>query len=77
MTHLVLGGPAAHPSAPRRTVKVLLGIAAGAHLLQPAWVTDSLAAGRWLPEAPYRAQVGGVSNVPAPVVPLVACTALR
>jgi hypothetical protein len=42
MTHLVLG-------AERRTLKVLLAVAAGAAFVTPAWVAASLAAGRWLP----------------------------
>ena len=37
--------------------QVLLGIAAGAALLTPSWLADSLAAGAWLPEEPYLAQV--------------------
>ncbi len=46
VTHLVLG-------AEKRTVKVLLAIANGAHLLRPEWVTASREAGSWLPEAEY------------------------
>ncbi|KAK9845443.1 hypothetical protein WJX81_006533 [Elliptochloris bilobata] len=50
VTHLVVG-------APRRTLKVLLAVAAGAWLLAPEWVAASLEAGHWLPEAPFLAQV--------------------
>jgi hypothetical protein len=50
VTHLVVG-------ADKRTLKLLLGVAEGAHLMSPAWVTDSLAAGHWLPEEGYVAQV--------------------
>eukprot|EP00198_Chlamydomonas_reinhardtii_P006492 XP_001695828.1 predicted protein [Chlamydomonas reinhardtii] len=48
VTHLVVGVP------DRRTVKVLLGVANGAVFVSPAWVTQSLAAGRWLPERDFR-----------------------
>ncbi|GFR48773.1 hypothetical protein Agub_g10594 [Astrephomene gubernaculifera] len=50
ITHLVLG------SAAKRTVKVLLAIANGALFVTPAWVTESLKAGRWLPEDEFPAQ---------------------
>lgn len=53
VTHLVVGVP------DRRTVKVLLGVANGAVFVSPAWVTQSLAAGRWLPERDFRVPVGG------------------
>jgi len=36
---------------------VLLAIAAGAVLVTPDWLTASLEAGEWLPEAPFLAQV--------------------
>ncbi|KAL0055045.1 hypothetical protein WJX82_006219 [Trebouxia sp. C0006] len=49
LTHLVLGQQ-------RRTLKVLLAIAAGAVLVTPDWLTASLEAGEWLPEAPFLAQ---------------------
>ncbi|KXZ55564.1 hypothetical protein GPECTOR_2g1113 [Gonium pectorale] len=49
ITHLVVG------EQQRRTIKVLLGIANGALLVTPAWVTESLAAGCWLPEEDYMA----------------------
>lgn len=35
-------------------VQVLLAVANGAHLVSPKWVTESVAAGRWLPEDGYR-----------------------
>lgn len=50
ITHLVLG-------AERRTLKLLLAVAHGAHLLSPSWLTNSQAAGQWLPTAPFTAQV--------------------
>lgn len=50
ITHLVLG-------AERRTLKLLLAVAHGAHLLSPSWLTASQAAGQWLPPAPFTAQV--------------------
>jgi len=49
-SHLVIG-------AERRTLKVLLAIANGAHMVTPQWITASLAAGHWLPEADFRASV--------------------
>lgn len=36
--------------------QVLLAVAAGAWLLTPEWVSASLQAGHWLPEAPFQAQ---------------------
>ena len=50
ITHLVVGQQ-------RRTLKVLLAIAAGAFLLQPEWLAASLQAGAWLPEQPFWAKV--------------------
>ena len=47
-THLILGDD-------RRTIKVLLAAANGAHLLTPEYVTASLEAGEWLEETPFRA----------------------
>lgn len=38
-------------------MQVLLAIAAGAMLVTPDWLTASLEAGEWLPEAPFLAQV--------------------
>lgn len=38
-------------------MQVLLGIARGAWLLTPEWVTASAAAGRWLDESGYEAEV--------------------
>ncbi|KAL3133363.1 hypothetical protein ABBQ38_007235 [Trebouxia sp. C0009 RCD-2024] len=49
LTHLVLGQQ-------RRTLKVLLAIAAGAVLVTPEWLTTSVEAGEWLPEEPFLAQ---------------------
>eukprot|EP00887_Chlorella_sp_A99_P005336 scaffold1.g5336.t1 len=43
VTHLVIGSE-------RRTLKVMLAIAAGAWLLDPSWLTASLEAGAWQPE---------------------------
>ncbi|KAL6749506.1 hypothetical protein V8C86DRAFT_994989 [Haematococcus lacustris] len=48
ITHLVVG-------VERRTLKMLLAIAAGAFLVSPQWVQDSCKAGQWLPEAQYTA----------------------
>ena len=50
ITHLVV-------AQERRTLKVLLAIAAGAFLLQPEWLAASLQAGAWLPEEPFWAKV--------------------
>lgn len=41
--------------------QVLLAIANGAWLLRPEWVSASLEAGQWLPEAPFEAQVRACS----------------
>ena len=46
LTHLVIGSE-------RRTLKTMLAVAAGAWLLSPAWLTASLEAGRWQPEAQF------------------------
>ena len=62
VTHLVVGSD-------KRTLKLLLGVAEGAHLMSPAWVTDSLTAGQWLPEADYVAQVGGPAGQEARACP--------
>lgn len=51
ITHLVIG------QTGRRTIKALLAACSGAHLLQPAWVSESLAAGQWLDTHQYCAQV--------------------
>ena len=37
----------------KRTEKMLAGLAAGVWVLEPRWLTESAAAGRWLPEADY------------------------
>ena len=37
----------------KRTEKALCALARGVWLVQPAWVVDSAAAGRWLPEEGY------------------------
>ena len=50
ITHLVLGNE-------RRTMKVMLAILNGAHLLSPEWVTASIEAGYWLPETNFMADV--------------------
>jgi len=50
ITHLVLGNE-------RRTMKVMLAILNGAHLLSPEWVTASIEAGYWLPEPNFVADV--------------------
>eukprot|EP00890_Picochlorum_soloecismus_P005788 jgi/Picsp_1/620/NSC_00616-R1_breast cancer type 1 susceptibility protein homolog len=50
ITHLVLGDE-------RRTMKVMLAILNGAHLLSPEWVTASIEAGYWLPETNFMADV--------------------
>jgi microcephalin len=47
VTHLVMG-------AERRTLKVLLAIAGGAHLVTGEWVQDSMENGNWQPEGQYR-----------------------
>ena len=47
-THLVLG-------AERRTLKTLLAVAAGAHLVTPAWLHACASAGAWLPPGPHAA----------------------
>lgn len=39
-------------------VQVLLGIAAGAWLLTPDWIAASAAAGKWLSERSFQAEVG-------------------
>ena len=56
----------------RRTLKVLLAIAAGAFLLQPEWLAASLQAGAWLPEQPFWAKVLHRRCPPFPVVELQA-----
>ncbi len=38
-------------------LQVLLAIAQGAFILTPEWVTASLEAGRWLPEAKFISKV--------------------
>ncbi len=65
ITHLVVGQE-------RRTLKVLLAIAAGAFLLQPEWLAASLQAGAWLPEQPFWAKVLQCQCPPFPVVELQA-----
>jgi len=50
ITHLIIGDN-------RRTLKAMLAVLRGAHLLTPAYVTDSVAAGYWLPEDAYLADV--------------------
>ncbi len=45
-------------------LQVLLAIAAGAVLVTPDWLTASLEAGEWLPEAPFLAQVCAQLFVP-------------
>jgi hypothetical protein len=50
ITHLVIGQD-------RRTIKALLAACSGAQLLQPAWLSDSLAARVWLNPSHYQAQV--------------------
>ena len=37
--------------------QVLLAVAQGAFILSPEWVTASLEAGRWLPEAAFASKV--------------------
>ena len=44
--------------------QVLLAIAAGAVLVTPEWLTSSLEAGEWLPEAPFLAQVSPCMHLP-------------
>ena len=39
-------------------VQVLLGIATGAWLLTPDWIAASAAAGKWLSERSFQAEVG-------------------
>ena len=50
ITHLIIGDN-------RRTLKVMLAVMRGAYLLTPTYVTDSVAAGYWLPEDAYLADV--------------------
>lgn len=50
VTHLIVGDE-------RRTLKLMLAVAAGAWLVSPQWVTASLEAGRWLPESQFPAKV--------------------
>ncbi len=50
ITHLVIG-------AERRTLKLMLAVANGAFLLTPEWLTASIEANTWLPEASYTAKV--------------------
>ena len=50
LTHVVIGDE-------RRTLKVLLGISTGAWFLEPQYISDSIEAGRWLPEETYLANV--------------------
>eukprot|EP00775_Hariotina_reticulata_P003691 gene3691-3951_t len=49
VTHLVVG-------AERRTLKLLLGLAQGAWLLSPEWVTASLEKGTWQPPEGYEVE---------------------
>ena len=50
----------------QRSFKYLHAVLRGTPVVAFAWVTDSIAAGRWLPEEPYLVLVGA----PAPAVPL-------
>lgn len=50
MTHLIIGDE-------KRTLKTMLGVANGAWMMTPEWVTASLEAGYWLPEEQYVANV--------------------
>lgn len=50
ITHIVVGDD-------RRTMKTMLAIIHGAYFMKPEWVTASLEAGYWLPEAEYLADV--------------------
>lgn len=70
-THLVLG-------AERRTLKVLLAVAAGAVLVTPSWLGASAAAGAWAPEGEHaprsrfaaaaaRARAARAAGQPAPL----------
>ena len=52
MRHAVLRG-----NTEDSAVQVLLGIAAGAWLLTPEWLAASAAAGRWLDEHNFEAEV--------------------
>ena len=47
VSHVVVGDN-------RRTLKALLGIANGAHFLDPSWLADSVAKGEWQDESRYK-----------------------